>query len=1222
MLNNRTLWHFLYTSFCIALAYCIFGYFGTLLTSPPSNASPIWPASGLTLASVMVYGKRILPGLFIGALTIHIYSFLDFSIDESLATSLFTGSITSIASTTQAWTGATLIHHYLGKNNGLLEDTSIFRFFFLSILSCIIAPTVGVFVIYLQGLITLEDLLISWCTWWIGDSIGVVIFTPIILSFIGTKKSIWRLRQKAVALPLLLMLTIIIAIFQYNQYQETNRINAIFQRQVSSLHTALERKIQQHFDLSLILKSFFDSSLLVTNAEFSTLTTPILEKHPSINAVSWAPLIFQSQREQYEKTTTIKEFDHNKNLISAHQRSEYFPIKYIQPIQQNQHVLGFDISTNPIALKAQKKARVTGKLTLTEAIHLAQYPEKRASFVLYSPVYKKHIQLDTSRLSHRALMGFTTTAFNILDELKVAYSAAPDIQLLISIKDNNNIFYTNIEKNQTTPLNLLPLKSTQTIAIADRIWTLSYRPSSKFYHSQLSWTIWWILLGGLFITSLSSIALLMLTGRTLRTEDLIRSRTRALAESEEHFRELVQAQSAIVWRGNPATFEFTFVSDEAEKILGYPIKDWIGNPKFWISHMHEDDKKWAPDFCIESTEALKDHQFEYRMFAKDGHVIWLRDVVKVISEAGKAKEVVGVMLDITKSKNAEETLILNESKYRTLFEDTVEALVVLDLNTLHFTEINDNALALYGLDRETFHTFGPIETSPLTQPNGVSSKSLVKQELSNVINSGKALFEWTHFNKQGQTILCEIKMALLPSISNRHLIASIRDITEQKKHEQEIYDLAFKDPLTGLANRRLFLNHLNKELPSALRSSLFGAAIFLDLDRFKVLNDSLGHHVGDELLIQVAERIKNTLREEDLAARFGGDEFVIMLKPHDENLEQATNHALIVAEKIREVIEQPYLMGSYEHHCTSSIGISLFPEPNNSAMEVMQQADKAMYRSKAKGRNTISFFDPSLQKAADKKLFIEKEIRLALKNQDFALYYQPQLDKSGITISSEALLRWLHPKKGLISPIDFIPIAEESGLIIPLGLWILNQACQQMRLWLNEGLSIHHIAINVSSKQFRQSAFVNQVEHAINVNKLHGSQLYIELTEGIVIDNIDDTIKKMQALKELGVKISIDDFGTGYSSLTYLKLLPLDQLKIDQSFVRDITTDDNDATIVSTIINMAHNLKLGVIAEGVETAKQKEFLIAQGCFVFQGYYYSKPLPVTEFKEFIRSNPEQ
>lgn len=1211
----------LYSNLLIAFAYFSLGYLGTLLATVPTNVSPIWPASGLALASILIYGKRVLPGIFLGALIIHIYSFLDFSTPISITPTLLTGSITSLASSMQAYVGAILIQHYLGKKNQLLEDAIIFRFFILAIISCFIAPTIGITTIFLQDIITADDLLLGWCTWWIGDTIGVVIFTPIVLSLIAKPRSIWKERQKIVSYPLLLMLVIVVAIFQYNQGLETNRISSIFDRQVDSLHSTLENTVHHHVELNHILKNFFDSSQLITETEFASLTSPLIDRTPSIHSISWAPLISLAQRKQFEKVITILERNNKNELITANERDEYFPVTYTQPIKPGRPLLGIDISTHPAALKAQQKARASGQTTLTEPLYISQDLKTQLGVILYSPIYKKNKPINSDTEKWDSLTGYIISSFLMEDELNEAYSDAPDIQLLVKIEDEgtSNNFFSNFTETESSNKNPLSLQKTKQIHVADRVWNLTYQPSTDFYHSQLSWTIWWILLGGLLITSLSSIALLMLTGRSLRTEELIRTRTQALAASEEHFRELVQAQSAIVWRADPSTFKFSFVSDEAEKILGYPVKNWLENQDFWVDHMHEDDKKWAPDFCMTSTRQLNRHEFEYRMISKAGDIVWLRDVVNVIAENGVAKEVIGVMIDITDRRIAEETVKLNESKYRTLFEDTIEALVVFDFDSLLFTEINDNALELFGLNRLNFHKFGPLETSPSTQANGISSAEFAQQMINKVLAKNKTSFEWSHINKQGQEILCEIKMALLPSISHKHAIASIKDITEQRKSEQEIYELAFNDPLTGLANRRLFLNQLNLELPQAKRKQFFGAIIFLDLDRFKVLNDSLGHHVGDELLIQVANRIKNSLRAEDLAARFGGDEFVVMIRPHEHGMSQAADHAIAIAEKIRSAIEQPYIIGTYEHHCSSSIGITLFPEQNIPAIELLQQADKAMYNSKDLGRNTISFFDPNLQKKADFKLFLEKEIRLALKSQDFILYYQPQLDQSSLTISSEALIRWQHPKNGLISPIDFIPIAEESGLIIPLGLWVLNQACKQMRSWLDDKLNIHHISVNVSSKQFRHTSFVSQVEQVLIDNNLHGSHLYIELTEGIVIDNINDTIKKMQALKKIGVKISIDDFGTGYSSLAYLKQLPLDQLKIDQSFIKDITTDNNDATIVETIINMAHNLKLDVIAEGVETMEQRDFLIAKSCMVFQGYFFSKPVPANEFEDFIKNH---
>lgn len=449
-----------------------------------------------------------------------------------------------------------------------------------------------------------------------------------------------------------------------------------------------------------------------------------------------------------------------------------------------------------------------------------------------------------------------------------------------------------------------------------------------------------------------------------------------------------------------------------------------------------------------------------------------------------------------------------------------------------------------------------------------------------------------------------------------HYVSIFSDITEKKENETRIHNLAFYDPLTNLPNRRLLINRLEKEIAVAKRHNSFGAVVFMDLDHFKFLNDSLGHHVGDELLIQVANRLEAVIREEDTAARLGGDEFIVLINCNSKNLSEAAEHALVVAEKINSKINEPFQLNEFQHQLSPSIGIALFPDNIDNPDQILQQADTAMYRSKATGRNSISFFHPSMQEAADLRIKMENELREAIERGHFILNYQAQFNDRNEIIGAEALIRWQHPEKGLISPLEFIKIAEETSLILPLGRWVIMEACLQIKSWQQKGLNIPRIAINVSSNQFRQIDFIAQIEHALTVSGISADCLEIELTEHVVIDNIDDTIEKMKALKTLGLSISIDDFGTGYSSLAYLKQLPLDQLKIDKSFVRDVSTDPNDAIIVETMIDMAKHLGLTMIAEGVETSEQLEFLKGKGCAGFQGYHFCRPVAADLFCELL------
>ncbi|MEH6626710.1 MAG: EAL domain-containing protein [Motiliproteus sp.] len=443
-----------------------------------------------------------------------------------------------------------------------------------------------------------------------------------------------------------------------------------------------------------------------------------------------------------------------------------------------------------------------------------------------------------------------------------------------------------------------------------------------------------------------------------------------------------------------------------------------------------------------------------------------------------------------------------------------------------------------------------------------------------------------------------------------------RDI-EIKAKTQEIEQHAFFDALTGLPNRRMLLQQLDHEIERSKRTNTMGALVFLDLDFFKIINDSLGHQTGDNLLRNVADRIKSSLRSSDMPARVGGDEFIIILPDLGDDLGTAANNALSAADVVRRSLCEPYNIDGRTLHSSSSFGITLFHRDNSVSPDIIKQADLAMYQAKDEGRNLVQFYADDMQQIAIQRLQIEEDLRDAITSNDgqLELYYQPQVDYRGAIFGAEALLRWHHPENKNIGPAVFIPVAEVTGLIHPIGNWVLRKACHQLSIWQEQGLDIK-LAVNVSPNQFLHGDFVHDVLDVVDSSGIDPTGLELEITEGVILTNIDEVVRIMMELKARGIRFSIDDFGTGYSSLQYLKMLPISKLKIDQSFIRDLLSDPNDAAIVTTIIAMTKHLGLDVIAEGVETKEESDYLYKLGCPAFQGYFYGKPVSLPVFELMV------
>jgi len=476
--------------------------------------------------------------------------------------------------------------------------------------------------------------------------------------------------------------------------------------------------------------------------------------------------------------------------------------------------------------------------------------------------------------------------------------------------------------------------------------------------------------------------------------------------------------------------------------------------------------------------------------------------------------------------------------------------------------------------------------------------------------------------RDGQARYIEVRPATItaPQYGLSGFTLMCTDVTEQRKVAEIVQRQATYDSLTDLPNRRLFKEQLDKALATGRRHNHLGAALFMDLDNFKNINDSLGHAVGDALLQEVAKRLKSSLREEDTVARLGGDEFVALLPELSDDPEEAINGVQKLADKLRQTLSMPYVIELHTLHVTSSIGISVFPTGEEGPDDIMRQADTAMYRAKEAGRNTLKFFLPSMQQAAEEKLKVLGDLRQGIEQAEFLAYFQPQFDAGLALAGAETLIRWQHPERGLILPNEFIPLAEESGLVLELGDYVLEAALEGLRSWLSAGMvsPLFRVSVNISPLQFKQDNFVHNIEYMLGNAGLESTGLTLEVTEGMLLDDIESAVEKILALKKAGVRFSIDDFGTGYSSLAYLKSLPVDEIKIDRSFVRDAIHNNRDAALVETIVTLASRLNLDTIAEGVETKELYEYLKQLGCNAYQGFLFSKPLSQDEFRFFLKS----
>lgn len=1003
------------------------------------------------------------------------------------------------------------------------------------------------------------------------------------------------------------MLGITSAYWYREQDERNSKRQQAFDDSASQIANIINQRLTR-FQLALLgVKGLVEGSGFVDSEEFRDYINAI-DMQKNLSGFQGMAIAFYVPHDA--KKRHLAEM-HQRGVVNyaikpSGNREEYFPISLIEPYSgSNLNAIGFDLSSNPLIKPFLLQARDTGLMVLTQKVTLIQDAGTQIpAAVMYVPIYNNMMPLNTVEERRKAILAWVSGPFRISD-LVASVGNQLDKDIDIEIYDGNVMSAeTRLYGNGAQHDSLQTLRS---IDVGGRQWTFAMYALPEFDARFAQGVQPQIVAGGVIISFLLGLMFWLLgTGRA-RAEALALEMTQELRATKADLECTLNAMPDIMFELDLSgryyqlhTSQESLLAASANHILGKKISEVLPPA--------------AAETCL---SALQEANETGMSFGKQVEIPvgqemrWFElSVARKDSGVTDSPRFVMISRDITERLHANSQLRIAAIAF-----ESQEGMMVTDACS-KILRVNQSFTHITGYSAEEV-----VGQYPNILNSGRQDQHFYASMWDDVNHHGSWSGEVWNRRKSGEVYPEHLTItAVKDSAGNvTNYVATMVDITESKAALDEINTLAFYDPLTHLPNRRLLMDRLKQVLASSARSNQKGALLFLDLDHFKTLNDTLGHDTGDLLLRQVAERLISCVRDGDTIARLGGDEFVILLEGLGDESLVAASRVEAIAYKILQLLSQTYQLGSHQCHSTISIGAVLFGEHHTEIDDLLKQADIAMYEAKSAGRNTLRFFDPKMQSAITARAELEQQLRKAIELQQFKLYYQIQVDIAGQAIGAEALIRWEHPERGLISPADFIPLAEETGLILPIGKWVLEAACIQLKQWeqSRQGHPIR-LSVNVSARQFHQPDFVEHVQSVVSRYAIDPSLLNFELTESMLLDDIHGMIAHMNQLKKIGIRFELDDFGTGYSSLQYLKQLPLYQLKIDQSFVRDIEHDSNDRTLVSTIISMAQSLSLQVIAEGVETEEQMQFLKASGCYHYQGYYFSKPLPIEQFDALINA----
>lgn len=1210
------------------------GRLGLLLALPPGFATAVWPPSGVALGAVLLFGYRAWPGVWLGSFAMNIFIAQQAGpITDWPQASIIAGSI-GTGSTLQALVGAWMIRRWVGFPNTLIHERDILLFLLLGgPVSCLIAASVGVSTLVMAGFISSSSVPFQWWTWWIGDTIGVLVVMPLTLIALARPREIWSGRFWTVGAPLMLAFVVAIAFFIYSSRAEQGRLDHEMERQQADLVDALRDDLARKLDFLDAAASLFDVSDHVSRADFHRFSERNLQHLDGVQAISWSPVIPQSQRSIYERAARkdgiasfeFRNFNSNANLMAG-ERDYYAPVYYIEPASGNEIALGYDLGSDPARRDMLDRARDSGRPAASAPLTFVQENAGQRGVLVARPLYRRQASLATVAQRRENLIGFVVMALRMGDMVTNALAPEDSNGFLVALED-----LSASEPNRT----LLPSQllndsghsrdelrpghawTDNPIEFADRHWSLRLTPTTAAVARQRSLVAWAILIGGMMFTSLLGAFLLNVTGRSIQVHELMEAR----AQADAHFRLAVEAApSALILTNQEGLM--TLVNAQAEKMFGYERVEMLGKPIEMLvparyHHAHAGHRKGF--FKNPEARAMGVGRDLYGRH-KSGSEVPVEVGLNTL-RTDEGLFVLASIIDITERKRVNEMMRLAQANVlrESILDSAPFSIIAVDLEG-KIISANPASLRLLGYEKNELlekHAASLIHVESEIEKYAAN----VSREFGRTVKADHQALtayaelglpdehEWIYLRKDGSQVPVNLSVTALRDdhgLINGFLNIAY-DVSERRRNAETILHMAHHDALTELPNRALLMDRVDMAIRQGRRSNRSVAVLMLDLDHFKRVNDSLGHQAGDELLLAVAKRIQNTLRETDTVARLGGDEFVVVLT------EVGTREEL--KETVKRIIHRisaPLTIQNHELMITTSVGGCLFPGDGEDAVTLIKNADTAMYAAKAAGRNNYQWFSPEMQKQTEAKLVMTGAMQHAIDSNQFMLHYQPEVNlKDGALVGFEALIRWQHPQYGNISPDEFIPLAEETGQIMPIGEWVLRTACREIVNIEKETGRRLTLAVNVSPRQFQHKDWIDVVRSAIRESGIRPSQLELEITEGMLMDKPQESALVLHELRDIGTGVVLDDFGTGYSSLSYLSRFPISKIKIDRSFVRDLTQDSTDAAVIDAVIAMAHSLKISVIAEGIETEDQLAYLLRRGCDQGQGFYFSKAVSRAE-----------